>query len=353
MEGRLDDIARRFEIYLEERIDDATHVKVKRIERIYGGASRETYRLNVQYTTNGHATEKGMILRRDPTGSLIDTDRTTEFSAYRAFEGTRVPVPRALFLETDERWLDRPFMVMEEIRNCQAASPFNERPFAEVGNDAHEKLGEQFWKILGEIARADPKKLGLTDTFDVPPLDRCWMRELDYWEGVIDEDELEPQPIVRAAIRRLRREPPPAAQKLSVVHGDYRTGNFLFDSSATVRAILDWEMSHLGDPLEDVAWAMTRLWDWPGGDTPGRMITRNRAIKTWEAASGLKIDRQAFAWWELFACVKGMAIWISSSREYHDSDKKEPVLGYSGMRCADMHNRIIIDMLSPAMENAS
>ena len=64
---------------------------------------------------------------------------------------------------------------------------------------------------------------------------------------MIDEDELTPQPIARAAIRWLRRSPPPHPRRLSVVHGDYRTGNFLFDAEGRIRAILDWEMCHLGD----------------------------------------------------------------------------------------------------------
>ena len=58
----------------------------------------------------------------------------------------------------------------------------------------------------------------------------------------------------------LRRTPPPPAQKISVVHGDYRTGNFLHDGDGVIRGILDWEMAHLGDPLEDLAWALDPLW---------------------------------------------------------------------------------------------
>src|SRR6201999_3457195 len=118
----------------------------------------------------------------------------------------------------------------------------------------------------------------------------CWRHELDRWEKVIDEDEREPQPIARAAIRWLRKHPPPPAQKICVVHGDYRTGNFLHDNQGTIRAVLDWEMAHLGDPLEDLGWALDPLWSHGDPSRPAGTLPRADAIALWEAASGLKAD---------------------------------------------------------------
>jgi aminoglycoside phosphotransferase (APT) family kinase protein len=340
-------IGERFAAYLRERVQGATQVEVAEVQRIFGGASRETYRLRARWTEGGSPREQRMILRRDPTGSLIDTERELEFRAYAAFEKVPgVPVPRALYLELDERWLGRPFMVMEEVVGCQVGSPFALDPFGE----RREEIGRQFWQILGRIAAADPSALGLVGRFEAPALDRCWERELGFWEAEIDRDELTPQPIVRAAIRRLRRRPPPPAQRLCMVHGDYRTGNFLYDGDGTIRAILDWEMAHLGDPLEDIAWAATRLWAWPDGARPGRMLERTDAFGTWRSTSGLEIDPEALAWWELFACVKGLAIWISSAKEYTDGSNKDPVLAFSGWRCTDLHNLAVVDLMAPKLE---
>src|SRR4029078_9075954 len=108
------------------------------------------------------------------------------------------------------------------------------------------------------------------------------------WEKVIDEDELEPQPIARAAIRWMRRNPPPPAQRISIVHGDYRTGNFLHDGQGRILAILDWEMAHLGDPLEDLGWALDPLWSHHNPAKPAGTIPRERATTTREAVGGLK-----------------------------------------------------------------
>lgn len=326
--------------YLAERLEGAEAVEVSGLQRIHGGASRETFRVRAAYRAGSETIERGLIIRRDPTNSLIETDRANEFHAYAAFHGSGVPVPEPLFLEENTDWLDRPFFVMEQIEDCQAASPFAPNPYGMH----REAIGKQFFHILGLIAGADPTRVGLASKLETPAPDAAWLRELDYWEGVIDEDEREPQPIARATIRHLRRSPPPPATALSVVHGDYRTGNFLFDEAGTIRAVLDWEMVHLGDPHEDLAWALDRLWAL--GSEPSMaagMLPREQAITIWEDASGLKVDEAALDWWTTFASLKGLAIWISSAREYSDGRNMDPVLAFSGWFCTTVHNEVLAE----------
>jgi aminoglycoside phosphotransferase (APT) family kinase protein len=334
MESSLDALAGQFAAYLSGKLPGTPDVAVASIVRIGGGASRETYRVRVQYDAEGTPRDRGLILRRDPVGSLIDTDRDIEFRAYSAFHGTTVPVPRPLFLEMDGGVLERPFFVMEEVEGCRAPSPFRVDEFG----DQRPAVARQFWSILGDIHRHDPTALGLTEAMKRPALDRCWDTELTHWERVIDEDELEPQPIVRGAIRWLRRHPPPPAKRLSVVHGDYRTGNFLLDESGTIRAILDWEMCHLGDAHEDLAWALDPLWAFRDLSRPAGLSTKAEALALWEEASGMNVDRAALRWWEVFAMVKALAIWISSSKEYVAGKNHDPVLGFSGWYCTAKHN---------------
>lgn len=311
---------------------------VTMMSRIPGGASRETYKFDVEV---GGQT-RGLILRRDPVGSLIDTERKLEFAAFRSFHGKGLPVPEAVALEEDGAELERPFFIMGRIDGGKAQSPFTLPPYGEHAA----AIGEQFYGHLGKIAAADPLTLPIAEATPAPPLDGCWKAALDYWEGVVDADEEHPQPIIRAAMRRLRANPPPPAQKLSVVHGDYRTGNFLHDGAGKVIALLDWEMAHIGDPLEDLGWAMEPLWCYGETDRVSGMLPRAEAIAIWEQASGLKVDPAAFAWWELFASVKGQAIWISSAREYRAGGLKDPVLGLSGWYTARRQDVILADRLS-------
>lgn len=312
--------------------------RVTDLSRIPGGASRETYRFDVE--VGGE--RKGLILRRDPAGSLIDTDRRLEFLAFRSFHGRGLPVPEAVALEEDGAELERPFFIMGRIDGGKAESPFSAPPYGVHAAT----IGQQFFGHLGAIAAADPLSLPIAEVAEAPALDACWKRELDYWEGVIEADELHPQPIVRAVIRRLRANPPPPAKRLSVVHGDYRTGNFLHDGAGRIIALLDWEMAHLGDPLEDLGWATAPLWSY---GEPGRvagMLARDEAIAIWEKASGVTLDPVAFAWWELFASVKGQAIWTSAAKEFREGGLKDPVLAISGWYTARREDLILAEKLA-------
>jgi aminoglycoside phosphotransferase (APT) family kinase protein len=335
-----DDISQRLAGYLSRRF--GTDVEVADLSRIPGGASRETYRFRARYALQGKRIDRGLILRRDPPASLIETERSTEFRAYQAFHKLGLPVPEPIALELDGAALERPFFVMEEIENCAVGSILAPDPYG-----AHrEAIGEQFFRTLGRIARADPAELGLSDFDGAGDTSQCWNHELTRWEKVIDEDEREPQPIARAAIRWLRRNPPAPAQKIAVVHGDYRTGNFLHDNEGHIRAILDWEMAHLGDPLEDLGWALDPLWSHGDPSRPAGTLARARALEIWEETSGLQAEPDALGWWEIFASLKGVAIWISAAREYAEGRNCDPVNAFSGWYCLAFHNKVLADRLS-------
>jgi len=338
-----DELASRLEKYLVKKLD-APSLHVSDLARIPGGASRETYRFRARYNAGAGKgeVERALILRRDPPASLIETDRTTEFRAYQAFHRLGLPVPEPISLELSGDVLDRPFFIMEEITGCEVASILVPDPYGKH----REKIGKQFWTVLGEIAKADIHVIGLADFEGARDPKEAWRHEVARWEKVIDEDEREPQPIARAAIRWLKRNPPPQAQKITVVHGDYRTGNFLFNSAGDIRAILDWEMAHLGDPLEDLGWALDPLWAHGDPTHPAGLLARADAIRTWEAASGLKADPKALAWWETFASLKGLAIWISAACEYAEGRNTDPVNAFSGWYCLAFHNKVLAERLS-------
>ena len=253
-----------------------------------------------------------------------------------------MPVPEAIWLEEDPAHLDHAFCVMQELPGLEASpAALLAPPYAQH----REKLGAQKWRILGEISRADPRALGLVGLMqDVAPTE-CWRRELDYWVGVFDADELEPQPIMRAVVRWLRANPPPPAQKISVVHGDYRTGNFLADTDGKIHAILDWEMAHLGDPLEDLAWGLNPVWTNGTPALAGGLLPRAAAVGLWEAASGLVAEAAALHWWELFSCVKGQGIWVSSAHEYQVGKNQDVILAMASYLMTNSQDRAALHLL--------
>jgi aminoglycoside phosphotransferase (APT) family kinase protein len=325
--------------YLAGRMPDASDLVVDGLERISGGASRETYRFRAKWREGGAARERRLILRRDPPASLIETERRVEFEAYRAFAGTAVPVPEMLYLEEDDGPLDHPFFIAEEIAGFQA-SP--QMLFAGGHDAVLRPLAERKWSILGEIARADPAPLARV--VDTPAPDACWKRELGYWEGVIDRDEAEPLPITRAAIRWLRANPPPPAQRISIVHGDYRTGNFLYDAEGQIHGVLDWEMAHLGDPLEDLGWGLQPVWRF-GRGLAGGLAPQDEAIAIWERASGLKAEPAALHWWILFNCVKAQGIWVGSAAAFNRGGNRAPIMIYPAWWLINAQDRAMLEVM--------
>ena len=331
----------RLALYIATRMPEASQIEVSALERISGGASRETYRFQLRYRDGGQTQARKLILRRDPPASLINTERRVEFEAYRAFHGSAVPVPKMLWLEEADDALDHPFFIAEELTGFQAAP---QMLFAGGYDAVLAKVAERKWTILGEIARADPSALGLTSVMTPAKVDACWQRELDHWEHIFDTDEAEPQPIARAAIRWLRANPPPPAQKLSVVHGDYRTGNFLFDEEGEIHGVLDWEMAHLGDPLEDLAWGFNPIWQF-GRGLVGGLVPQAHAVAVWERSSGLVADPAALHWWTLFNCVKGQGIWVGSARAFIDGGNKEPIMVYPAWWLLNAQDRAILKVM--------
>tara|TARA_Y100000739_G_scaffold223399_1_gene226189 strand:- start:340 stop:1353 length:1014 start_codon:yes stop_codon:yes gene_type:complete len=326
-------LSNKFISYYSSLVDK--EISLLSFERIFGGASRETYKIRIKDQFNN---EEKLILRRTQESSLIETSQSTEYLAYSAYQDTSVPVPLMIDINEDQEILGAPFMLMQQLDGV-AASPFTPN----VYSPHEQKLGEQFWSILGEIAKKDIAD-DFINQFDNTEANPCWKKELDKWVGVIREDSISVEPILEAGIRKLYGNAPKESKKKSLVHGDYRNGNFLFLEDR-ITGILDWEMAHIGEPLEDLAWALSPIWSWQDKEKPAYLIARQEALSIWEKASGLAIDENDLKWWELFACVKGMAIWISAGNEFKTGKNIDPINLFSPWIPGDIHLEIILNIL--------
>jgi len=142
----------------------------------------------------------------------------------------------------------------------------------------------------------------------------------------------------------LKNTPPPTPEKLSVVHGDFRAGNFLYREDGTFVSILDWELCHIGDPIEDLAWSMMPAWS-GGSETAGRMINRHDAIATWAKASGLHADPVALSWWEIFSNVKLAIALANGGIEYRDGTNNNPQLVVAAWHTFNVAQRTLATLL--------
>jgi aminoglycoside phosphotransferase (APT) family kinase protein len=210
--------------------------------QISGGRSNLTYRL-----TDGAGT---WLLRRPPlagrTASAHDVAR--EFRVCSALYGTDVPVAEPLALCEDESVIGTPFTLTAWVPSVVIRDSVELDPLSDVQVDA---LVDELVRVLGALHAVDVAAVGL-ESFGKPQgfLNRqvaLWRRQ---WENFATRD----LPDLEALHERLAERVPEQGDS-TVVHGDYRVDNTLLDAAdpTTVLAVVDWEMSTLGDPLADVA----------------------------------------------------------------------------------------------------
>jgi aminoglycoside phosphotransferase (APT) family kinase protein len=312
--------------YLASRLPAPDGVEVSGLFRIPGGQSRETWSFDATWTENGQRQTRGFILRRDPDASLLESDRHLEFGVMQAVRPHGVPVPEMYWLEEDASLIDRPFCMMERIDGCEA-SP-NKVLMDPAMFAVRERVGDDFAHILARIHAINLDDPGLAFMGVPPAPDECGPREVAQWDAIIQKESIEPQPVLRAALRWLRSNPPPSAQRLVLVHADYRTGNFLAHPSGEIRGILDWEMAHLGDPMEDLAWACIRPWRWMGNEAIGGLLDRADFFAKYEAASGLRVDVDAIRFWEVLGNLKLAAIFLTGGRSFCEGRTRSSMMAF-------------------------
>lgn len=331
----MDTLETRIAAYLAHRMPSAADIEVSNLARIHGGSSQETFRFHAAWTLDGKQHEADYILRRAPEAGLVNADHDLEFIVYSALDESGLPIPKAHFLELDPAWLDRPFFIMDMMPGSPGHFFGSDDPYE--GKSA--EVGRDFWHQLGTLAKQDNRAPGLDKLRNASAKSRLWEAELDHWEAVLDAGEEMVEPIIRGAIRWLRAHPPAEPARPAIIHGDYRSGNFLFLPEGRISAILDWEMCHIGDPLEDIAWALDPMW------TMERHFPLEDGLAVWAAASDLAVHREALDWWRLFTPVKACALWTSAEKSFEDGENREMIVALTAMRAGHFHRKQILDRM--------
>ena len=273
---------------------------------IAGGRSNLTYRV-----TDADGTR--FVLRRPPLGHVLATahDMAREFRIIAAVGSTKVPVPRALGLCTDENVNGANFYVMGFVDGVvldsadkAAALPTELRPAA-----AHHLID-----VLAELHAVDVDAVGLGD---LARRDGYIERQLKRWSTQWENSKTRDLPEIDEVVRRLSSHVP-RQQGVVIAHGDYRFGNCLTDvASGRIAAVLDWELCTLGDPLADLGYLGVYWSDGPsnalrandptpaGGFPPYRDLVERYADRTGRDVSAVDYY-VAFSCWRLAVISEGV-----------------------------------------------
>jgi aminoglycoside phosphotransferase (APT) family kinase protein len=289
--------------------------RVANLKRMGGGASKEQFVFDLE----GGDLAGRYILRMDPRGTAVETDRRREYEALNAFAGI-VPAPKAFWLDADGSELGQPAAIMGFIAGVtKPAAPQSTRVSGlgtALGARLRPLLGPQFISHLVAMHKLEYNAINLP-SYQIPNTDpsqaASW--QANWWSRVWIEDKVASLPVA-ALVRTWLLENLPPATDLVFVHGDYRTGNYLFDEeSGKITAILDWELAHIGDYHEDLGWVLQRIF---GASEDGKfyvsgLFERQEFLDLYEQASGRRVDPKALHFYEVLAAFKCLALCLGTS----------------------------------------
>ena len=299
---------------LADRLADPT-LRVEDLARVPAGASRHTW----SFTIDGdRATRRDLILRMDAPGSMSDAmDRETALMIAAGAAG--VPSPEVLTASVDPADLGAAYVVMSRVEG----ETIPRRILRDAAYDGvRPRLAAQCGLALARIHTIDPTS--------VPGL--AVSDELTAWREVLDQFG-QPHPAFELALRWLEQHRP-APVTPRVVHGDFRNGNFIVGPDG-IRAVLDWELAHLGDPLEDLGWLCVRAWRFGAEPVVGGFGQVDDLVAAYQAESGTTIDREALHWWQVLGTLKWGIICIHQAERHRSGATRSVELATIGRRVAE------------------
>jgi len=315
-------------------------VRVGSLRRLAGGASRELWSLDVELGGAAPA-QLPLVLRRDPPGRQGESDRGLEFRVLRAAARAGVPVPRVHWCCSDASLLGAPFFLMDRLEGETLPRRLLRNPeYAATRAGLVPALGAILARIHA-IDASSPELAGLASAGGGSARE-----EIRRIVEAAQRLAVEPHPVLDLAARWLEARAPEPRRRV-LVHGDYRVGNVMFDATG-VRAILDWELTHLGDPVEDLGWLCVRAWRFGNDALPvGGVGTREELVRAYQEAGGTPVDPEALRFWEVCGNFKLALVFITQCRAWLDGVPSLE-LASLGRRTAEAEAELLELMEGPA-----
>jgi len=238
-----------------------------------------------------------------------------------------VRVPAPLALEADGGRFGTAGFLMDHVAG-QSVAPRVLRRDELAG--ARERLVTQLGESLAAVHSIDPSTVdGVPSLEGDPAIAAC-----DFWEAQLDEIG-EPLPATEAGLRWLRLNAPPPPERETLVHGDYRLGNFIVDEEG-LAAVIDWELCHAGDPAEDLAWMCVRSWRFGNDDRPAAGLgSREELLDAYEAAGATRPDPERLRWWEAMGNAKWAVICARQAGDHLSGRRRSAELASLGRRICE------------------
>ncbi|KJC54050.1 hypothetical protein UP10_40945 [Bradyrhizobium sp. LTSPM299] len=315
----------------------ASGVEIVHFSRKSSGFSWITYGFFARLTDGS---DRKLILRvGPPNGLFAPYSVLPQVHALQSLAGSNIPVPALVSFEQDGAEIGFPFFICVHVEGDVPA------PWAasQLGEDHRRVIALQFLNILGELHRIDSRTTPLASLQGGG--ERAEVSAIAAWRASLARPTARYYPLLDWGGRWLQENCPQPLRR-TIVHGDYRIGNFI-EHDKKIVAILDWELTHLGDPHEDLAWALMPTFNGRSKKLYG-VVERAEVIELYQRASGIPVSAKSLAFYEAYALYQAAAIQMCAVRAFE-------VDRFNDMRMAVMASQMpsIVRAFERALEAAA
>jgi aminoglycoside phosphotransferase (APT) family kinase protein len=308
----------------------ANAVRIVRAERLAGGAVQENWGIDVEIDGGPRAGTHAWVLRSDAAARIsVSLDRAAEFAVLQVAHAAGVAVAEPVARCADAAVIGRPFLVQHRVQgSAQARKLVRDPQLPTYGEALAERLGEE----LARIHSIEPPQAALS-ALPIPMLAPARV-EVAKFRAALDNAS-EPRPALEYVLAWLDRNAP-AARRVTLVHGDFRTGNYMVDGGK-LSAVLDWEFAHWGDPDEDIGWLMARCWRFGNdGNEAGGIGARAAFNRSYQRIAGHPVDDARVAYWEIMAAAKWATIAVLQGDRFRKDGEPSIELALTGLMPPEM-----------------
>jgi aminoglycoside phosphotransferase (APT) family kinase protein len=323
----------------------ASPVQINRLQQIPGGASKETWQLEVEVAGGPWQGRHALVMQRQFKGQVKITnqvlDMEVEFAVRQAAYAAGIPTPRPYWFLPDLRSaaddrscsLGQPAMLVQSLEGETIGRKVVKAPDLAP---ARANLPRQMGQALAAIHAIELETSQLASLLPAPAPGQTPARTL-LRQYEVNLDEIgEPHPALEVALRWLRQNEPPPPERLVLLHGDFRIGNMVVNAQG-LSGVLDWEFAHIGDPAQDLGWPFVRTWRFKvdhlrfGGIAPAEPF-----LQAYSAASGRSIPAERIFYWEVFGNVLWAIVTLNQARRHLSGQEPNLELASLGRMCAEV-----------------
>ncbi len=294
--------------YLAQVLEAQGSVDIRGERRIAMGQSRAMYVLDLEYVGPEGPVQRTVVARVEQWGHL-GSDSRDEVRTMQTLHTLGYPVARVLAYEPSSDVLGQPFFVMEFVPGTSVFHP---------------DTTDEYIRTLDRLHRLE------TDTGDFDYLERprspreSALLQVERWYGIYRSSIVEePSPLLEEATQWLRNNAP-ATERVTLVHGDPGPGNFLF-RDGRITAVVDWELAHLGDPMDDLGWLC-----WRAGST-GALFDREKLVELYAKISPIPLNLESLRYYEVFSNVRAAVACVSGLRSFCDGTNMQLNMAVVGL----------------------